>query len=438
MTWKKNGRQIKPNYKKIAFMKSSEYDDFDDTNIREVIVDHKSGFNTLEVLVIVIISIAFGVVIGSSVSFFRKDYQSEEISSSLRELIAVYNNIVDTYYEDIDEQDLVDAAVDGMLSSLDDPYSTYMDEENSSTFNESVDGSYHGIGVTLMLDDDNQFLIVAVSDSSPAKDAGIEAGDILLEINGETLEGLTLDEVTSKVKDSSEDVITLLLKRGDEEIEKKVSLDTIDLVSVVSEVYPLNNGNAGYIAINNFAANTYEQFKEELKNVEKENIKSLIIDVRSNPGGHVQQTTDILELFMKKGKVLYQIKTKDEVTKIKDTTKASRSYPIVILINSSSASASEILAAAFQDSYPDITLVGNTTYGKGTVQTAYNLSDGTSVKFTTEKWLTPNGKWIDGKGITPDKTVSLNSEYLVNPIPENDLQLQTALDILENKENTSD
>ncbi len=438
MTWKKNGRQIKPNYKKIAFMKSSEYDDFDDTNIREVIVDHKSGFNTLEVLVIVIISIAFGVVIGSSVSFFRKDYQGEEISSSLRELIAVYNNIVDTYYEDIDEQDLVDAAVDGMLSSLDDPYSTYMDEENSSTFNESVDGSYHGIGVTLMLDDDNQFLIVAVSDSSPAKDAGIEAGDILLEINGETLEGLTLDEVTSKVKDSSEDVITLLLKRGDEEIEKKVSLDTIDLVSVVSEVYPLNNGNAGYIAINNFAANTYEQFKEELKNVEKENIKSLIIDVRSNPGGHVQQTTDILELFMKKGKVLYQIKTKDEVTKIKDTTKASRSYPIVILINSSSASASEILAAAFQDSYPDITLVGNTTYGKGTVQTAYNLSDGTSVKFTTEKWLTPNGKWIDGKGITPDKTVSLNSEYLVNPIPENDLQLQTALDILENKENTSD
>ena len=152
----------------------------------------------------------------------------------------------------------------------------------------------------------------------------------------------------------------------------------------------------------------------------------------------LSQTKNILELFMKKNTILYQVQFKDDINKIKDNTKKSRSYPVVILINSSSASAAEILAASFRDSYSDATLIGETTYGKGTVQTAYTLSDGTSVKYTTEKWLTPKGKWIDGKGVTPNRVVQLTEEYLINPIPENDLQLQTALDFLEKERNTSD
>lgn len=425
---------IKPNFKKIPQV---EEDELVEDDIREIVVEHKSGFNTIEVLIIIIISIAFGVVVGCSVTFFRQEYRGEKVSSSLQELIAVYNNILEDYYKNVDERDLVDAAVEGMLSSLDDPYSTYMDEENSATFNETVDGSYVGIGITIAMNADKKFYVVSVVEDSPAEKANIQVGDYLLKIDDQLLEGLNLSDVTSIIKKDEKTTLELTLERDGKEVVKEVKPATIDFISVTSDVYALNNGNAGYISIDTFAANTFQQFKAELKKLEKKNINSLIIDVRSNPGGHLSQTKNILELFMKKNTILYQVQFKDDINKIKDNTKKSRTYPVVILVNSSSASAAEILAASFRDSYSDATLIGETTYGKGTVQTAYTLSDGTSVKYTTEKWLTPKGKWIDGKGVTPNRVVQLTEEYLTNPIPENDLQLQTALDFLEKERNTS-
>lgn len=425
---------IKPNFKKVPQV---EEDELVEDDIREIVVEHKSGFNTIEVLIIIIISIAFGVVVGCSVTFFRQEYRGEKVSSSLQELIAVYNNILEDYYKNVDERDLVDAAVEGMLSSLDDPYSTYMDEENSATFNETVDGSYVGIGITIAMNADKKFYVVSVVEDSPAEKANIQVGDYLLKIDDQLLEGLNLSDVTSIIKKDEKTTLELTLERDGKEAVKEVKPATIDFISVTSDVYALNNGNAGYISIDTFAANTFQQFKTELKKLEKKNINSLIIDVRSNPGGHLSQTKNILELFMKKNTILYQVQFKDDINKIKDNTKKSRSYPVVILINSSSASAAEILAASFRDGYSDATLIGETTYGKGTVQTAYTLSDGTSVKYTTEKWLTPKGKWIDGKGVTPNRVVQLTEEYLTNPIPENDLQLQTALDFLEKERNTS-
>ena len=426
---------IKPSFKKVP---QAEEDELVEDDIREIVVEHKSGFNTIEVLIIIIISIAFGVVVGCSVTFFRQEYRGEKVSSSLQELIAVYNNILEDYYKNIDERDLVDAAVEGMLSSLDDPYSTYMDEENAATFNETVDGSYIGIGITIAMNADKKFYVVSVVEDSPAEKANIQVGDYLLKIDDQLLEGLNLSDVTSIIKKDEKTTLELTLERDGKEAVKEVKPATIDFISVTSDVYALNNGNAGYISIGTFAANTFQQFKAELKKLEKKNINSLIIDVRSNPGGHLSQTKNILELFMKKNTILYQVQFKDDINKIKDNTKKSRTYPVVILVNSSSASAAEILAASFRDSYSDATLIGETTYGKGTVQTAYTLSDGTSVKYTTEKWLTPKGKWIDGKGVTPNRVVQLTEEYLTNPIPENDLQLQTALDFLEKERNTSD
>ena len=306
-----------------------------------------------------------------------------------------------------------------------------MDEENTETFNETVDGSYVGIGITITVDKNGDFSILDVANDSPAEKAKIKKGDVIIDIDGKELDGVSLDEVTTMVKGKEGSKLSLTILRDGKKIKKTVSRGSIDLVSVNSQVYALNNGNAGYISISSFAANTYKQFKKELKKVEDKNIMSLIIDVRSNPGGHLSQTKKILELFIKKNKVLYQVEFKGNKTKIKDQTKTFRSYPVVILVNSSSASASEILAAAFKDSYTNVTILGETTYGKGTVQTAYSLSDGSSLKYTTERWLTPKGKWIDGKGVTPDKEVLLTDEYLENPIAENDLQLQSALDILE-------
>lgn len=414
----------KPNLKKIIHLKSdkSQENDVADTSI--------NSFNTIEVLIIIIVSITFGIVVGVSLSFFRDEYRGEKVSNSLQELITVYQNILDSYYKNIDEKDLADAAIDGMMSSLDDPYSTYMDEENTETFNETVDGSYVGIGITITVDKSGDFSILDVADDSPAEKAKIKKGDVIIDIDGKELDGVSLDEVTTMVKGKEGSKLSLTILRDGKKIKKTVSRGSIDLVSVNSQVYALNNGNAGYISISSFAANTYKQFKKELKKVEDKNIMSLIIDVRSNPGGHLSQTKKILELFIKKNKVLYQVEFKGNKTKIKDQTKTFRSYPVVILVNSSSASASEILAAAFKDSYTNVTILGETTYGKGTVQTAYSLSDGSSLKYTTERWLTPKGKWIDGKGVTPDKEVLLTDEYLENPIAENDLQLQSALDIL--------
>lgn len=415
----------KPNLKKIIHLKSdkSQENDVADTSI--------NSFNTIEVLIIIIVSITFGIVVGVSLSFFRDEYRGEKVSNSLQELITVYQNILNSYYKNIDEKDLADAAIDGMMSSLDDPYSTYMDEENTETFNETVDGSYVGIGITITVDKNGDFSILDVANDSPAEKAKIKKGDVIIDIDGKELDGVSLDEVTTMVKGKEGSKLSLTILRDGKKIKKTVSRGSIDLVSVNSQVYALNNGNAGYISISSFAANTYKQFKKELKKVEDKNIMSLIIDVRSNPGGHLSQTKKILELFIKKNKVLYQVEFKGNKTKIKDQTKTFRSYPVVILVNSSSASASEILAAAFKDSYTNVTILGETTYGKGTVQTAYSLSDGSSLKYTTERWLTPKGKWIDGKGVTPDKEVLLTDEYLENPIAENDLQLQSALDILE-------
>ena len=268
---------IKPNFKKVPQV---EEDELVEDDIREIVVEHKSGFNTIEVLIIIIISIAFGVVVGCSVTFFRQEYRGEKVSSSLQELIAVYNNILEDYYKNIDERDLVDAAVEGMLSSLDDPYSTYMDEENAATFNETVDGSYIGIGITIAMNADKKFYVVSVVDDSPAEKANIQVGDYLLKIGDQLLEGLNLSDVTSIIKKDEKTTLELTLERDGKEVVKEVKPATIDFISVTSDVYALNNGNAGYISIDTFAANTFQQFKAELKKLEKKNINSLIIKQR--------------------------------------------------------------------------------------------------------------------------------------------------------------
>lgn len=416
---------VKPSFRKISQLSEEEVST--DENIREVIVEHKSGFNTLEVLIIILISIVFGVVIGYSLSFFKTGYETAKLSKPIQEMIAVYQNILDTYYKDIKGNDLSDAAIDGMISSLDDPYSIYMDEDDSDAFNTTVDGSYVGIGVTVVASETNDFIVIDVLDDSPAQKADIEVGDVITEIDSKSVIGLTLDDISSLIKGKAGSKVKLTLLRGEEILEKTVTRGNVELVSVISNVY---NDDIGYIYIQNFAANTYQQFKKELNSLEKKNIQSLIIDVRSNPGGHLSQTRDILELFMDKNKVLYQVEFKGDKERIKDETSTSRSYPIAVLVNSASASASEILAASFQDSYSDAILVGETTYGKGTVQQAFSLSDGSSLKYTTERWLTPKGKWIDGKGIRPDYEVSLPDDYLQNPTEDNDLQLQKAIELL--------
>lgn len=396
----------------------------------------KTKFTLSEMLSITVIAILIGILIGSSTAYSGDSITVTKIPEDLEEFITTYNNIKENYYDKVKEDKLIDSAIKGMVDSLEDPYTEYLQNNDSKTFNESVDGEYVGIGATVSYDG-TTFTITEMFNNSPAKKAGLEVGDQLIEVSGKKTSDLDLEKVSDLIKGKSGSKVKIKVLRKEEEKEYTLKRSKITVPSVISEIFEKEDKKIGYISIDIFSSNTDKQFKKELKKLEKKKIDSLIIDVRSNPGGHLVQVTNILELFAKKNKVLYRIEKKGSVKKIKDSTKESRNYDIAVLINGASASASEILASTLRDVNGAI-LIGKTTYGKGTVQNAYQLSTGATLKYTTQKWLTSKGKLIDGKGITPHYEVDLDEKYYNEPITDNDNQLQKAIELLtEEKEEKS-
>lgn len=394
--------------------------------------ENYNAFTIPEVILLLIISCIFGIVMGCILTY-SKSFDMVKVTKEEAELLAAYEKIRDNYYEDLSEGDLVGSAIDGMVNSLEDPYSYYLNENDTSSFNQRLNGTYIGIGVTILHDENNENQVVEIIDGSPAKKAGIEVGDIFLSIDGNDVRNLSLSEVSEFMKGEVGDEHSFVLLRGGNEVKVNLVLAEVVLSSVSSKIIEGNNKNVGYLHISTFAANTYTQFNKNLKSLEKEKIDSLIIDVRGNPGGHLSQVQDILSLFFDKKTVLYQIENKGKVEKVYATTKDKRKYDVVVLIDCESASASEILASCFKENYKNATIIGTTSYGKGTVQKTYELSNGSSLKYTAEKWLTSKGKWINGVGVEPDIEVELPEEYYNNVCDENDLQLQKALEVLTKK-----
>lgn len=394
--------------------------------------ENYNAFTIPEVILLLIISCVFGVVMGCILTY-SKSFDMVNVTKDEAELLAAYEKIRDNYYEDLSEDNLVGSAIDGMINSLEDPYSYYLNESDTSSFNQRLNGTYIGIGVTILHDDNNENQVVEIVDGSPAKKAGLKVGDIFLSIDGNNVRNLSLPEVSSFMRGSVGDKHSFVLLRNGNEVKVNVVLGEVILSSVSSKIIEGNNKNVGYINISTFAANTYTQFNKNLKSLEKEKIDSLIVDVRGNPGGHLSQVQDILSLFFDKKTVLYRIENKGKVEKVYATTKDKRKYDVVVLIDSESASASEILASCFKENYKNATIIGTTSYGKGTVQKTYELSNGSSLKYTAEKWLTSKGKWINGIGVEPDIKVELPEEYYNNGCDENDLQLQKALEVLTKK-----
>lgn len=394
--------------------------------------ENYNAFTIPEVILLLIISCVFGVVMGCILTY-SKSFDMVNVTKDEAELLAAYEKIRDNYYEDLSEDNLVGSAIDGMINSLEDPYSYYLNESDTSSFNQRLNGTYIGIGVTILHDDNNENQVVEIVDGSPAKKAGLKVGDIFLSIDGNNVRNLSLPEVSSFMRGSVGDKHSFVLLRDGNEVKVNVVLGEVILSSVSSKIIEGNNKNVGYINISTFAANTYTQFNKNLKSLEKEKIDSLIVDVRGNPGGHLSQVQDILSLFFDKKTVLYRIENKGKVEKVYATTKDKRNYDVVVLIDSESASASEILASCFKENYKNATIIGTTSYGKGTVQKTYELSNGSSLKYTAEKWLTSKGKWINGIGVEPDIKVELPEEYYNNGCDENDLQLQKALEVLTKK-----
>ena len=235
-------------------------------------------------------------------------------------------------------------------------------------------------------------------------------------------------EVSKLIKSKNKE-IEIIVNREGKEKKFTLNLDEVDIESVTTEIYKRNGKKIGYIRFNIFASNTYGQFEKKLRELENKKIDNLIIDVRSNSGGYLSSVTDIVSLFLGKNKVIYQLDTRGVVEQIYSETKESRNYKIAVLIDKASASASEILAAAMQESY-GATVIGTNSFGKGTVQTTYKLKSGSTVKYTIQKWLTPKGNWVNKVGVKPDIEVELTEEYLNNPSDENDNQLQKAIEEL--------
>lgn len=319
------------------------------------------------------------------------------------------------YYKDVDRDKLIDGAINGMMESLGDPYSNYMGKVTAQEFEESIEGSFSGIGAEVT-SVNGHVEVVSPIKGSPAEKAGIRAKDIILSVNGESLQGMDLNKAVSKIRGPKGSEAVLKIKRAGstEPIEYVIIRDDVDLETVNARM--AKNG-VGIIEITQFSMNTGDRFKQELSKLESQGMKGLVIDVRNNPGGVLSVVIDIAEQFVPKGKLIVQVEDKDKKREKHPSRGSAKSYPVAVLMNKGSASASEILAGALQQS-AEATLIGENTFGKGTVQTSFDkqFSDGSMLKVTIAKWLTPNGSWIHEKGIQPDLKVGQPAYFSVAPI----------------------
>lgn len=389
----------------------------------------ENKFNFLEIILLMFMAFVVGVFASQAISLKIPILNNTTVIEDTSELTRVYNLIINKYYGEVDKKELTSAAIKGMMNYLSDDYSMYFTEDEKNDFNERLNGVYTGLGVEITNDASNNAMIVTVFDNSSAKDANLKPGDIIAKINGEDVLGLGKEEVVKKIKGKSNYSFNMSVLRDNNLIDVKVVTKSITLSSVTSSVIEKDNEKIGYIYISIFALNTYDQFKEQLEELEKMKITSLIIDVRSNTGGHLTSVTSILDLFLNKTDVLYQVKSKDKIKKVYGTDASTRKYPIVVLTNELSASASEILASALKEAYGAKT-VGIKTFGKGTMQNMLDLENGGMIKVTTEEWLTSKGNKINKEGVPVDYEVKLDEKYASNPSKETDNQLQKAIEVL--------
>ena len=350
--------------------------------------------------------------------------QVKKKAGEIEELINAY------YLDEIDGQKVEDTMYTGMVAGLEDPYSVYYSKEELESMEESISGAYSGIGATLTQDPDTgELSVVSCFDGTPAQEAGLQPGDVITGWNGNSVEGMELSELVSKIKTDPEEQLTLEIERDGEILEVELTRREVQIPTVE---YEMLDDQIGYIRLVEFDEVTADQFKEALEDLENQNMEKLIIDVRNNPGGVLQVVCDMLDQLLPEGLIVY---TEDKNGNRKEYTSDEEhqfTRPLAVLANENSASASEIFAGAIQD-YGIGTIVGTTTFGKGIVQRTFYLSDGTGVKLTVAKYYTPKGHDIHKKGITPDVETELDEE-LKNQSSishEEDNQLQKAIEVLQ-------
>ena len=385
-------------------------------------------------LIIVVALVTF--VITSTVLYNRlgtSTFINTGINKSDSELIKKINAvkaILDSkYISEINEKDMMDSAIKGYVNGVGDEYTQYFTKEEMESFTTEIEGNYVGIGIYMFQNtNENTIVVLYPIEGSPAKEAGIEPGDIIRKVDGIEYTGEDFDTISSNIKGKEGTIVNLEIERNGKTLTFQVKRMSIDLHPIESE---LLESNIGYINITSFDSGTAEEFKTVYNNLKKANIKRLIIDLRNNGGGIVSESLKIADYILEKNQVMLITKDKQGNEEIeKSSKKPIINVPVVVLVNSNTASASEILAAALKDNNK-ATIVGEKTYGKGVIQELLSLSDGSGIKVTIEEYYTPNKNKINNVGIIPDVEIVNENEFVIDT--ENDKQLQEAIKILKNK-----
>lgn len=352
--------------------------------------------------------------------------QSDKLTTKIN---TIKSKIEKEYLRDYDENELTEWAVKGYVAGLNDIYSEYFTADEMAEYSADTLGEYVGIGVYITKNTEtNQIVIYGTIKDSPAEKAGLQTNDILIEVDGKEVNGDNYSDITTKIKGKEGTKVKLKVQRGEEEKEFEITRKKVEIINVSSQM--LDKG-IGYINISSFdGTKLNEQFEKEYNSLKDQGATTLIVDVRNNGGGIVDEALEIADLFTEKDTTLLIEKNKDGN---EDVTKAKKDKIInmktVLLVNQKSASASEILAGIFKDKVDNATLVGTTTFGKGVIQILYQLPDGSGLKITSREYYTPNRREIDGKGIDPDVKVS-DYEYNGKIDLKNDTQLQKAIETL--------
>ncbi|HLR62376.1 MAG TPA: S41 family peptidase [Lentibacillus sp.] len=342
---------------------------------------------------------------------------SSEAPENMQKVAQTFNLIKKHYLEDVKDKQLIEGAIKGMVSSLDDPYSSYMDVETMEQFNQQIESSFEGIGAEVSMVNDKVTIVSPIKDS-PAEEAGLRPNDQILSVDGESVAGLSLNEAVEKIRGEKGSEVVLEIQRSgvSESFDVTIERDEIPVETVYSEVKTIDGKKTGIIEITSFAENTAEHFNKQLKSLEEKNIEGLVIDVRGNPGGVLSAVEGVLKNFIPKDVPYVQIENQNgKADKSFSNLDEKKPYPISVLINEGSASASEILAVAMKEVGYDV--VGTKSFGKGTVQQAVPVGDdGSRVKLTFFKWLSPEGNWIHEKGVKPTVKVEQPDYYFTNPM----------------------
>lgn len=343
------------------------------------------------------------------IMFLSKAYLGDGLG--LFKILRTAQIITQHYAGLVDERTLLDGALEGLVEKLGDEHSLYLDGKDFKEFSEATNASYAGIGVYIAQTEDKKAFIAGVIEDSPAEEAGLKRGDIIEAVNGIAAEGRELSDLSQDIRGEVDTTVILTILRNGEREDVPVVRRNITLLTVAGKM--LDGTDTGYIRISSFSTATGDEFGKIYKRLKGDGMKRLILDLRNNPGGLVDQAVRVAEYLLPPGSTVVSYMQRDGEEEVFTTTGTDDRIPLVVLVNENSASAAEILSGDIQDLHAGV-LIGMKTYGKGTVQGVFSVDTDEAVKVTIAKYKTAAGREVDGTGIEPDITVQLQPNSSVD------------------------